>query len=226
MTNRRTLRALSAGALALSLTLAGCGGGSSGSAQAPGDTPTVTPDSEPPAPQMPKTFTGKLALTADETTDLLSLLDEPDDSDIIPLDAGESKTRGGVVCTCNSKHACTVTLTNNLGVIEAMYKTKGLDSNTQSVRAVAVVVPPEPEPVFGSVEGVNPANSAAIAAIMMTVGADTGTETSLMDGNMSDVMVAGIGAADDSVLVLTGPFNPVFSGTNDFMIGGLGNDAG
>ena len=97
MTNRRTLRALSAGALALSLTLAGCGG-SSRSAQAPGAPGTMQPE-----PVVSVVSLGGL-------TDGYN----PPAAGMFVISAGASEDKGDVTFICaEGGEDCTATVTED-----------------------------------------------------------------------------------------------------------------
>ena len=140
-------------AVALSLVLGGCGGSSS---------TTPTPPPEPPEP-MPESVSMMLELseTAQSRLKAIDGLGQAGDSDMIEIPAGGMVTVGGtpgVTFTCQSMYACTVTVTNSLGNIEAKYETMMMAGGDAPMVMASAPIPR----MAMDVAGANRVNAAAL----------------------------------------------------------------
>ena len=144
-----------ASVLFVALAMAGCSGGSNNDTGMTDSTPPEPTVPEPTVPE-PQAQAVMMDLELSRAQQLLLLLALPDagTSDTVPIAAGATETRMGVVFTCDSAYPCTVTVTNSLDTINASWSSMMLPDG---MAVVTAEIPRPPDPLL-SPERMNPAN--------------------------------------------------------------------
>ena len=206
---------LIAGAAALALGLAGCG--SSDDDDSTADAPTGTTPTTPSAAS-PVEVMMALTLGAAEQKALRAQLGKTGDSDMLQIAAGESETRASVPFSCESAYPCTVTLTNNLGVILASVMTYKLPDADDPMVTAMIPLPMDPlNPLYT----LNEPNGASVQAIINVAieampeaanGDDDAGTPAGARGNLSTAIggldIDGFGVHDMSKTTLTSDLDP------------------
>ena len=195
-------------AVALSLVLGGCGGGSS----------STMPEPDPPMPMpmpMPESVSMMLELSAAAQARLESVsgLMDAGDSDMVTIPAGGMVTVAaadsmsmGVVFTCQSMYPCTVTVTNKLGTITAMWESMMLPGGDAPMVMASAPVPPD------TFARLNPASGASVAAIVDDA-IRTADDTAMGPNGNANTTIGGlgledIGPTDDTMVAVTSNLDP------------------
>ena len=181
-------------AVALSLVLGGCGSSSN------------TMEDPPPQPDpMPEADMGYVNLTAQQQEALAGVLKDAGSSDTVSVPAGGTAMRVGVTFTCNSMYPCTVTVTNSLNTIVAMWESKKLPDGMAGVMASGLEPAPETDPLAEQ----NMGNASSVAAILMrAIGADGDSTANppTIDGayDNADTTIGGLGLGDSGAMNIKG----------------------
>ena len=196
---------------ALAFGLAACGSSSDDdTADAPtGTTPTTPPAASPVEVMM------ALTLGAAEQGRLRTVLGKTGDSDMLQIAAGESETRAGVPFSCESAYPCTVTLTNNLGVILASVMTYKLPDADDPMVTAMIPLPMDPLNPRYTLNASNADSVQAIIDVAIGVAAG-GTEDDPIpagardneDTTIGGLDIDGFGVHDMSKTTLTSSFDP------------------
>ncbi len=93
---------------------------------------------------------GEVMLSAEQSAALKGVLPNTGDSDTLMIAAGMSATREGVTFTCDSDYDCTVTVTNSLGTIVAMWESQTLGDGTASSMASGLEPPVDTFPLLNA----------------------------------------------------------------------------
>ncbi len=202
-------------ATVFALGLAACSSSDDGStADAPtGTTPTGTTPTTPPAAS-PVEVMMALTLGAAEQMALRAVLGKTGDSDMLQIAAGESETRAGVPFSCESAYPCTVTLTNNLGVILASVMTYKLPDADDPMVTAMIPLPMDPLHPRYTLNASNAASVQAIIDVAFEAEVTSGTPPTPEGArdNASTTIggldIAGFGVHDMSKTTLTSSFDP------------------
>ena len=153
---------------------------------------------------------GEVMLSAAQQAALKVELPTAGDSDTVMIAAGMSATRAGVTFTCDSDYDCTVTVTNSLGTIVAMWASQTLGDGTASSMASGHEAAPDPLAVPAVL---NAASPSSVSMILGNPIEDTTNAPPASPHGNASTTVGGLGldeegAHDLSMLSLTSDLDP------------------